>query len=207
LGEATRQYFESRGALRAFKMITLGSFPFYIALFIPFGIVGSMDIGDIVTFQNISYPLNGGFSLLQYITQLNPIILSPLGLITAVIYFVGYNILTNNRPFDIIKPKVDIIEGPIMEYASVWRALYYLTQNLLSFTLSSIFIVTFVGIPLDVRFPNIALLHLLLCIVLPVFAGVVRIFSPVFTFKQIFPVSARLSLMGLVVLILSRIRL
>jgi energy-converting hydrogenase B subunit O len=98
---------------------------------------------------------------------------------------------------------VDIIEGPLLEYAAVWRGLYYLLMGFLSFTLSSLFVTLFVGIPFDVRFPFVMLLHLILVVILPVCSAVLRAFSPVFTFKQIYFVSFTSTMLGVIALVLS----
>ncbi|MFH1403583.1 MAG: NADH-quinone oxidoreductase subunit H [Candidatus Altiarchaeota archaeon] len=178
------RYFEEVGASRALKMITLGSFPFYIALFVPFVMAKSVSIPDVLSLDA-------------------PAIVSLPGIIAAAVYFIGFNILTNNRPFDIIKPKVDIIEGPLMEYAASWRGMYYLFSGLLSFTLSSLFVTIFAGIPLDFMSPGLLLPHLFLVIMLPACSAVMRAFSPVFTFKQIYKVSFASTLVGLIALLLT----
>ncbi|MFC2162495.1 NADH-quinone oxidoreductase subunit H, partial [Candidatus Altiarchaeota archaeon] len=110
--DAVRTPFERVSAVRSLKMITLGSFPFYIALFIPFVKAGGVGFADV---GRLSWPVIGSLS----------------GLLGAATYFIGYNIMTNNRPFDIIKPKVDIIEGGLMEYAAAWRGMYYVLSGVL----------------------------------------------------------------------------
>jgi energy-converting hydrogenase B subunit O len=199
--DAVRTYFEDLAAVRALKMITLGSFPFYLALLSPFVAAMSMKIGDVISMQNPGFP--GCF--LCMIPVLKPYVLSPSGLISAFVFFIGYNIVTNNRPFDIIKPKVDIIEGPIMEYAAKWRGLYYLFTGLISFALSSIFVSLFIGLPFDVLNPGLALVHLALISLLPACAAVLRAFSPVLTFKQIYPISYAASVMGMFALLLAAV--
>ncbi len=205
--DAPRRFFEQIASVRALKMITLGSFPFYVALLVPFAAAGSMSIQDVVLPQNPVYAGNYGTGFLftaecmpSTLASLNPFLLTIPGLLAAGVYFIGYNIVTNNRPFDIVKPKVDIIEGPMMEYAAVWRGLYYLLTGLLSFTLSSLFITLFLGIPFDVRFPGTALLHLILLTALPAAAAILKAFSPVFTFKQVYRVSFTATLIGVIAL-------
>lgn len=172
-----RAFFEDIAATRSLKMITFGSFPFYLALSVPFVSAKTMDVAKV---------LEGPAQ-----------ILSASGIIAAVIYFVGYNMLINNRPFDIIKPKVDIIEGPMMEYSAKWRALAYETRGLVMFALSSIFVALFLGVPFSIERWDILLIHLGLSMVLPAFASILRAFSPVLTFRQIYPISMSLSLLGI----------
>lgn len=182
--DAPRKHFEEVGAMRALKMITLGSFPFYAALSLPFIVAGSLDLSDVVALEE-------------------PVILSLSGLLSAFVYFIGYNMLTNNRPFDIIKPKVDVIEGPLMEYAAIWRGIYYLSSALLSFTLSSVFVALYLGIPFDVTATGSLPAHLALVALLPVSSAVLRAFSPVFTFKQVYSVSLSATILGFTAIVLA----
>jgi len=188
-----RRYFEEVGALRALKMVTYGSFPFYIALFLPFMVSQTMYIEHVVFAQNPQYSLIG----------LKPIILTFSGILAGFVYFIGFNILLNNRPFDIIKPKVDIIEGPILEYAAVYRGLYYFLVGFLSFTLSSIFVTLFFGIPLDLTVPSLTIAHLALIFILPFLSAILRAFSPVLTFTQIHYVSLLSTIIGVLALFMA----
>jgi energy-converting hydrogenase B subunit O len=177
-----KAYFEDVAAVRALKMITFGSFPFYVALILPFLSAGSLRVSDVVA--------------------ASPALFSVSGLLSAFVYFIGYNIIINNRPFDIVKPKVDIIEGPTMEYAAGWRALTYVMKGLAMFALSSVFVTLYVGIPLDVANGPALALHLLLAMALPALASVLRAYSPVLTFRQIYPISLTLTLLGVAALAL-----
>jgi len=204
-----RRYFEEISVTRALKMITISSFPVYLALFVPFAVAGSLQIQDVVNMQNPLFsplsqiPLN---SLPQMLSFLKPFAFTLPGVICTIVYFIGYNILTNARPFDIIKSKVDVMEGPMMEYASKWRAVYYVFTGLLSFTLSSIFITIFLGIPLALNAPPMLLLHLLLIPILPILSAILRAFSPVLTFKQIIPISSTASVMAFIALALTLLK-
>jgi energy-converting hydrogenase B subunit O len=178
--EGLRIFFEEHSAVRALKMITVGSFPFYVALALPFMAAKSLEVSDVIS--------------------KTPAILTLSGVVGAVVYFISYNIVSNNRPFDIIKPKVDVIEGPYMEYAGKWRALAYEMRGLLMFVLSSMFVTLYLGIPISFdNIPALAL-HLVLSLILPVSAAVIKAFSPVLTFKQIIPISTSLTLLGLLAL-------
>jgi energy-converting hydrogenase B subunit O len=181
----TRSYFEDVAAVRALKMITFGSFPYYIALTLPFAAAHSLYVSDVLASK--------------------PAILTLSGLISAIVYFAGYNILINNRPFDIVKPKVDIIEGPMMEYAAGWRALSYVMRGLAMFTLSSVFVTLYLGVPFDVADMPAAWAHLALALVLPALAAILKAFSPVLTFRQIYPISYALTLAGIAALALNHI--
>ncbi len=178
-----RVFFEDIGTLRALKMITFGSFPYYAALLVPFAAASSLNIKDVLAQAPAIYTVSGA--------------------IACFVYFMGYNIVINNRPFDIIKPKVDIIEGPYMEYIAGWRGLTYLMKGLITFVLSSVFVTLFLGVALDISNPTTFATHLILTLILPAFAAILRAFSPVLTFKQIYPISYTLTLMGLLALILN----
>ena len=178
-----RIFFEDIAATRSLKMITFGSFPFYLALSVPFISANTMHVIGVLSKPAAIFSLSGA--------------------IAAFIYFVGYNMLINNRPFDIIKPKVDIIEGPMMEYTAKWRALVYETKGMIMFTLSSVFVTLFLGVPFILYSPKVLITHLALSMILPVAASVLRAFSPVLTFRQIYPISMSLSLLGIFTIALS----
>jgi energy-converting hydrogenase B subunit O len=181
--KASRVFFEEVGSLRALKMLTLGSFPYYVSLTFPFIAAQSLLVRDVLAGP--------------------PAILSASGALAAAVYFIGYNIVTNNRPFDIIKPKVDIIEGPLMEYAGRWRGLTYLSRAFLVFTLSSVFITLYVGIPLNFYEAELAVAHLTLALAFPAASAVLKAYSPVLTFKQILPISYYLTMAGLAAIMLN----
>ncbi|MBU0762680.1 MAG: NADH-quinone oxidoreductase subunit H [Candidatus Altiarchaeota archaeon] len=181
--EGIRSFFEEHAAVRALKMITLGSFPFYLALAVPFMSAYSLDVNSVL--------------------ENTPVIYTISGVLGAIVYFFGYNIVSNNRPFDIIKPKVDVIEGPYMEYAGKWRALSYEMRGLLMFVLSSMFVSLYLGIPLAFDIPEVLATHLALAFVLPCLSAVLKAFSPVLTFKQIYPISSALTVLGFLALVLN----
>ena len=205
----SRRYFEEISVTRALKMITLGSFPVYLALFVPFALAGSVAISDVVAMQNPAYRetgVPGSQDAWALISAIRPFAFTLPGIICAFVYFIGYGILSNTRPFDIIKPKIDVMEGPMLEYAAFWRGIYYTFTGLLSFTLSSLFITIFIGIPMSIGQPVFLASHLLLIPVIPMLFAIVRAFSPVFTFKQIYPVSAAASALAFIALALSLVR-
>ena len=174
-----RSYLEDLSSNRAFRMIAFGSFPFYLALFIPVAISGSIFLKDIVAYQQVH----------------GPFILTVAGAIGALVFFIGYMILLNEYPFNILKSKADVIEGPYMEYASKYRSFVYLTRGFLMFTLGALFSVLFIGFP-----PNILswgmLVTIAVALIFPVLMGIVSAFSPVFTYRQFYPVVIASSLLG-----------
>lgn len=180
-----RSYIEDISSSRAFRLIAFGSFPLYLALFIPVAITGSIFLGDIVAFQQA----NG------------PFILTLAGIIGTIVFFIGYMILLNEYPFAILKTKADVIEGPYMEYASKYRSFIYLTRGFLMFTLGILFSVLFIGIP-----PNIfswgILVNILVALIFPVLMGIMSAFSPVFTYRQFYPVVISASLLGVLAIVI-----
>lgn len=181
-----RSYLEDLSSNRAFRMIAFASFPFYLALFIPVAITRSIFFSDIVAYQQ----LNG------------PFIFTLAGAIGTIVFFIGYMILLNEYPFNILKSKADVIEGPYMEYASKYRSFVYLTKGVLMFTLGVLFSVLFIGIPLNIFswgiFVNIAVV-----LIFPILMGVMSAFSPVFTYRQFYPVVITSSLLGVLALAIS----
>lgn len=176
---AERSYLEDLSSNRAFRMIAFGSFPLYLALFIPVAITGSIFLTDIVAYQQA----NG------------PFILTVAGAIGTIVFFIGYMILLNEYPFNILKSKADVIEGPYMEYASKYRSFVYITRGFLMFTLGALFSVLFIGIP-----PNIfswgILVNIAVALIFPALMGILSAFSPVFTYRQFYPVVIAASLLG-----------
>ena len=184
--DSERSYLEDISSKRAFRMIAFGPFPLYLALFMPVAISQSIFLSDIVTYQQV----NG------------PFIFTVAGAIGAIVFFIGYMILLNEYPFNILKAKADVIEGPYMEYSSKYRSVLYLSRGFLMFTLGVLFSVLFIGIP-----PNILsweiLVNIAIAIVFPVLMGIMSAFSPVFTYRQFYPVVATTSIFGVLAIVIA----
>ncbi|MGL4669265.1 MAG: respiratory chain complex I subunit 1 family protein [Methanobacteriaceae archaeon] len=179
-------FLEDISAKRAFRLIAFGSFPLYLALFIPVALSNSVYLIDIINYQTI----NG------------PIILTLAGAIGAFVFFIGYMILMNEYPFAILKTKADVIEGPYMEYASKYRAIVYLSRGFLMFTLGAIFSVMFIGVPPNVFSLGI-IVNIIVALIFPVLMGIMSAFSPVFTNRQFYPVVTGVSLIGVLSIVLA----
>ncbi|MCL2156799.1 MAG: NADH-quinone oxidoreductase subunit H [Methanobrevibacter sp.] len=186
--DSERSYLEDISSKRAFRMIAFGSFPLYLALFIPVAISQSIYLADIVKYQQVNGPL----------------IFTLAGIIGAIVFFIGYMILLNEYPFNILKAKADVIEGPYMEYSSKYRAVLYLTKGFLMFTLGVLFSVLFIGVP-----PNILswgiLVNIAIAFIFPVLMGILSAFSPVFTYRQFYPVVLVTSLLGVLAIVVGLI--
>jgi energy-converting hydrogenase B subunit O len=184
--EVPRSFIEELSSMRAFRLIAFGSFPIYIAIFVPVAMAGSIFMGDIVAYQQLH----------------GPVLFSLAGILGAVVYFFGFMILLNEYPFSILKTKADVIEGPLLEYASKYRAYVFISRGLLIFVLASIFSTLFLGIP-----PNILswtiLLNIVVILAFTILMAIVSAFSPIFTFKQFYPVVAGISLLGVLAIIAS----
>lgn len=195
-----REFLEQHSAERAIKMMAVGSLPLYIALIVPFAMAKSVMISEVVRFQNPEYFISA-FSL-----PLRPILFSVPGLLATIVYFIGYVILLNEKPFSILKAKVDVIEGGVLEYAAKLRAGYYIMRNLLLFVLSSIFVTLFLGIPFDPFKPFYLLLNMILSLIMPIALSILVAFSPILTFRQIYPTAIGLSILATLALIISILR-
>lgn len=184
--EVPRSFVEELSSMRAFRLIAFGSFPIYIAIFVPVAMAGSIFLSDIVTYQQLH----------------GPVFFSLAGILGAIVFFVGFMILLNEYPFSILKTKADVIEGPLLEYASKYRAYVYISRGLLIFVLSSIFTTLFLGLP-----PNILswtiLLNIAVALIFTVIMAIISAFSPIFTFKQFYPVVAGVSILGILAIIAS----
>ncbi|WP_414470279.1 respiratory chain complex I subunit 1 family protein [Methanobacterium sp. ACI-7] len=188
--DTPRSFVEELSTARAFRLIAFGSFPLYIALFVPVIMTGSLYLGDIIAYQQ----LNG------------PILFSVAGIIGTIVYFIGSMILLNEYPFAIMKTKADVMEGPTLEYMSKYRAYTYITRGLLTFVLASLFVTMFIGIP-----PNLfsigILVTLIAAILFPIAMAILSAFTPVFTFRQFYPVVAATSILGVLALVAAFITL
>lgn len=181
----TRSFIEDISAKRSLRMITYGSFPLYLALFGPVAQSGSIFLEEIVKYQQIHGP---------YLFTLS-------GMIAAVVFFIGYMVVLNEYPFSIIKAKSDVIEGPYMEYAAKYRSIVFLSRGLLMFTLAALFTVLFIGVPTNLFSWGIVL-NIVVALIFVLAMGILSAFSPVFTNRQLLPVSISASLLGVLAIVL-----
>jgi len=172
--------------MRAFRLIAFGSFPIYIAIFVPVAMAGSIFLNDIVAYQQLH----------------GPVLFTLGGILGAIVFFVGFMILLNEYPFAILKTKADVIEGPLLEYASKYRAYVYISRGLLIFVLSSIFATLFLGLPPSILSWTI-LLNIVVTLAFTIIMAIVSAFSPIFTYKQFYPVVAGVSILGVLAIIAS----
>jgi len=179
-----RSFLEELSSLRAFRLIAFGSFPLYIALFVPVAMSKSIYIEGIVLYQQIH----------------GPILFTLAGILGAIVFFIGYMILLNEYPFAILKTKADVIEGPLMEYASKYRAYLYVTRGFLMFVLASVFTTLFIGIPPNLFSWNI-FITIAVALIFPILMAVMSAFSPIFTYKQFYPTVAGFSIIGILAII------
>jgi energy-converting hydrogenase B subunit O len=168
---------EQLGAVRSFKMITIGSFPFYLATFLPFVQKKSIFLKDIVG---------------------EPFLFSLAGIFGAVCYFIGYVIMIKEYPFSITHTKADVIEGATMELMAKYRALYLASKELLLIALGSLFATLYLGIAPDIENPITIVENFAVALIFPILATFVRAFSPVLLFKQIYPISYVATLIGVI---------
>ncbi len=178
--QATQSTLENWGSVRMWKMVMLASLPLYVAMFIPVAWTRSISIVDIINRQ-------AGWQSFIFTVP---------GAIGAFVYLLGYMAILNEYPFSIGKAKADLVEGPMLELASSWRAAYYAMRALTMFAVSSIFVTLFLGVPLDPFDGATLLLHLILVLILPVAMSVLSGFSPILTFRQLVPLSTVATLIG-----------
>lgn len=159
---------EQLGAVRAFKLITVGSFPFYVATLIPFIPHKTIYLKEIVGSEFL-FTLGGLFG--------------------AIAYMIGYIMIVKDYPFSIMHTKADVIEGPTMEYSAKYRALYLSVKELLMITLGSLFATLYLGIAPDITNPITIIENFAIALVFPIITSIVSAYTPVFTFRQLYPVS------------------
>jgi energy-converting hydrogenase B subunit O len=179
-----RSFLEELSSLRAFRLIAFGSFPVYIALFVSVAMTGSIYLSDIVAYQHVH----------------GPILFTVAGAIGAIVFFIGYMILLNEYPFAILKAKVDVIEGPYLEYAAKYRSYVYLTRGFLMFVLASLFATLFLGIAPNILNPSF-IITIIVALIFPILMAVMSAFSPIFTYKQFYPTVTAVSILGVVAIV------
>ena len=194
---ATRRSFEQVAALRTFKLISIGSFPLYLGMFVPAVMAGSISIMSVAAYQGFDTAAFG----IRDIFSLSPLLFTAPGLVGALAYVAGYLVVLNEYPFSIMHTKADVIEGPSLEYAARARAAYYLMKEATLIVMSSIFVTLYIGLPPVVGWALVP--HLLLCLALPVAAAIISAFTPVLTFKQVYPLSLGCTALGVVGVILA----
>ncbi|WP_456418402.1 respiratory chain complex I subunit 1 family protein [Methanocaldococcus infernus] len=171
--EVTKLSLEQLGAIRSFKMITITSFPLYLAIFLPFVNEKTIFLDSIIG---------------------KPFILSLAGIFGAITFFIGYIIALREYPFSITHAKVDIIEGPTMELMGKFRTFYLALKELLLITLGILFTTLYLGIPPD-SLINLAI-NFAIALTFPIMAAVVRAFSPMLLFKHLYHISFIATLLG-----------
>ena len=177
---------EDISSSRSLRMIIFGSFPLYLALFIPAALSKSIYLADIVAYQQAH----------------GPFIFTLAGIIGTVVFFIGYMIILNEYPFSIIKAKSDVIEGPYMELASKYRTFVYLTRGFLIFTLGLLYSVLFLGIAPDI-FSWKFIACIIVSLILPVIMAIVSAFSPIFTNRQLYPTVLTSSAIGVLAMVIA----
>ncbi|ABR54834.1 energy conserving hydrogenase B integral membrane subunit [Methanococcus vannielii SB] len=168
---------EQLSAVRAFKLITIGSFPFYLATILPFIPHKSIFLSHLVG-NNFLFTLGGLFG--------------------AITYIIGYIIMTKDYPFSIMHTKADVLEGPTMEYSGKYRALYLSVKELMMITLGSLFATLYLGIAPDILNPITIVLNFSVALIFPIISAIVSAYTPVFTFRQIYPVSLFATVLGII---------
>jgi len=181
-----RMSLEQLGALRAYKLITVGSFPLYIGLILPFISKKSIFLDSIVG-SNFLFTLPGIFG--------------------AIAYFIGFVVLTGEYPFSIMHTKADVIEGPTLEYSGRYRAIYLSFKELLMITLGSLFATLYLGIYPDVNDPITIVINFGVAFILPILSSILGAYSPVLTFRQIYPISLYTTAVGFLGVLLTLFRI
>jgi len=177
---------EDISSSRSLRMIIFGSFPLYLALFIPAAISKSIYLTDIVAYQQTH----------------GPILFTLAGAIGAIVFFIGYMILLHEYPFSIIKAKSDVIEGPYMELASKYRSFIVINRGFLIFTLGILFTVLFLGVPPKLLSLGI-LLNIVVALILLFIMAIASAFSPIFINRQFYPTVLVSSLLGVLAIVMA----
>ena len=182
---AKQSFLESISANRSLRLISFGSLPFYIALFIPVIMAGSIDLVEIVRFQQTS----------------GPFLFTLPGIIGTIVFFIGLMIILNANPFAYMEGHSDVIQGPIMEYMSKSRAVYTMAHASLIFVGACLYSTLFLGMP-----PFFSLAPLNLSIIIPIICSIIitmaiavtSAFTPLFTNREFYPTVIATSMIAVV---------
>lgn len=183
--DVIRSHIEDISSKRSLRMITYGSFPLYLALFVPIVCSGSLYISDIVKYQQIH----------------GPFLFTTAGILAAIIFFIGSMVIMNECPFNIIEAESDVIQGPYMEYSAGYRSVIYWTKGLLMFTLAALFTIFFIGFPLNIFSWNI-ILFIVVALIYTLIVGILSAFTPIFINRQLYPIIISSTLLGVLAIVI-----
>ncbi len=177
---ATQSFLETISANRSLRLVSYGSLPFYLALFIPVIMAGSIDLAEIVKYQVAS----------------GPILFTLPGIIGTIVFFIGFLIILNANPFAFLEGHSDVIQGPLMEYMSKSRAVYTMAHASLIFVGSCIYSTLFLGMPpaLSITF----IIPIIVSIIITMAIAVTSAFAPLFTNREFFPTVIATSMIGII---------
>lgn len=182
---AKQSFFEQISANRALKLISYGSLPFYIALFIPAVMSSSIDLSTIVAVQQIT----------------GPFLFTLPGLIGTVVFFIGFMIILNANPFAYLEGHSDVIQGPLLEYMSKYRAVYVMAHALLIFVGACVYSTLFLGMP--PVFGVTMIVPIIVSIIMTMAVAVVSALSPLFTNNEFYPTVIGTTMIGIVAVLLA----
>lgn len=178
--DAKQSFLEAISANRSLRLVSFGSLPFYLALFIPVIMAGSIDLSAIVKYQIA----NG------------PILFTLPGIIGTIVFFVGFLIILNANPFAYLEGHSDVIQGPIMEYMSKSRAVYTMAHASLIFVGSCIYSTLFLGMPPAM---SISFIVPIVCsIIITMAIAVTSAFAPLFTNREFYPTVIATSMIAVI---------
>lgn len=178
--DAKQSFLEAISANRSLRLVSFGSLPFYLALFIPVIMAGSIDLSAIVKYQ----VANG------------PILFTLPGIIGTIVFFVGFLIILNANPFAYLEGHSDVIQGPIMEYMSKSRAVYTMAHASLIFVGSCIYSTLFLGMPpaMSITF----IVPIVCSIIITMAIAVTSAFAPLFTNREFYPTVIATSMIAVI---------
>ena len=182
---AKQSFFEEVSANRALKLISYGSLPFYIALFIPAVMSNSIDLSTIVAVQQIT----------------GPFLFTLPGLIGTVVFFIGFMIILNANPFAYLEGHSDVIQGPLLEYMAKYRAVYVMAHALLIFVGACVYSTLFLGMP--PVFGITMIVPIIVSIIMTMAVAVVSALSPLFTNNEFYPTVIGITMIAIVAVLLA----
>ena len=183
--DAKQSFTEHISASRSLRLISYGSLPFYISLFVPAILAGSIDLSRIVIYQQLT----------------GPFLFTLPGLIASVVFIIGFLIVLNSNPFAFLEGHSDVIQGPLMEYMSKSRAIYTMAHAFLIFVGGCVYSTLFLGYPPCF---GISMIVPIICsIIITVIAAVVSAFAPLFTNREFYPTVIATSMISVIAVLVA----
>ena len=183
--DAKQSFTEQISAQRSLRLVSFGSLPFYLALFVPAIMAGSIDFSQIILYQQLK----------------GPILFTLPGIFGTLVFLIGFLIILNSNPFSYLEGHSDVIQGPLMEYMSKSRAICTMAHAFLLFVGGCVYSTLFLGFA--PCFGVTIIVPIICSILLTIAAAVVSAFAPLFTNREFYPTVIATSMIAVIAVLVA----